>query len=119
MIRCKMSLSDIIKRRKHIVSHEGQGINLAITLVKRYAHRTFTFKGIKKSYIGINGEKLITLIQDELDSMIVMYRYETKAKTYIDKNGIEQANIRLIGRASVRGGYNPLDIALDIATEVF
>ncbi len=113
-----MSLTDLIKRRKHIVNHEGQGINLAITLVKRYAHRTFTFKGIQKTYFGIKGDSLIAFIQDELDSLIVMYRYETKAKTYTDKNGIEQANIRLIGRASVRGGYNPLDIAMDIATEV-
>ena len=113
-----MSITDLIKRRKQIVSHEGQGINLAITLVKQYAHRTFTFKGIKNPYLGIKGASLIAAIQDELDSMIVMYRYETKAKTYTDKNGIEHANIRLIGRASVRGGYNPLDIVLDIATEV-
>jgi hypothetical protein len=112
-----MFLTDLIKRRKNIVNQESQGINLALHLINEYKNRTFTFKGLKNSYFGIRREELIKLIQEELESMIVLYNYTTRAKTYTDRKGISQLKIRLIGKVSMMHRYNPLDIKLDIMTE--
>jgi hypothetical protein len=112
-----MSFIDIIKRRSNIVTHESEGINLAISLISEFEGRTFTFKGLKNKYIGLRGEKLLKLIQEELDSMLVLYRYMTRAKTYTDKKGLSQVEIRLYGKVSAMSRYNPLDIELDITTE--
>ena len=112
-----MSFIDVIKRRNNIVTHESEGINLAISLISEFEGRTFTFRGSKNKYIGLRGEKLLKLIQEELDSMLVLYRYMTRAKTYTDRKGLSQVEIRLIGKASAMGRYNLLDIELDITTE--
>ncbi|GAG90668.1 unnamed protein product, partial [marine sediment metagenome] len=53
-----------------------------------------------------------------LDSMLILYRYTTKVKKYTDRKGVSQVEIRLIGKASMRSGYNPLDIELGITTEM-
>jgi len=112
-----MFLTDLIKRRKNIVNQEGQGINLALCLIDEFKDRAFTFKGLKNKYFGIRKEELIKLIQEEMESMVVLYNYTTKAKTYTDRKGIPQLEIRLIGKVSIMHRYNPLDIKLDITTE--
>jgi hypothetical protein len=112
-----MFLTDLIKRRKNIVNQESKGINLAIYLINEFKDRTFTFKGLKNKYFGIKGEELLRLIQEELESMIVLYSYTTRAKTYTDRKGVSQVKIRLVGKVSMMHRYNPLDIKLDITTE--
>jgi len=104
--------------RKRIVNQESKGIDLAIYLINEYKDRTFTFKGLKNKHFGIRGEELLKLIQEELESMIVLYNYTTKAKTYTDKKGVSQVKIRLIGKVSMMHRYNPLDIELDLETEM-
>jgi len=113
-----MSLADLIKRRKNIVNQENRGISLAIYLINEFKDRTFTFKGLKNKYFGIGAEELLKLIQEELESMVVLYNYTTRAKTYTDRKGISQLQIVLIGKVSLMHRYNPLDIQLDITTEV-
>ena len=113
-----MFLTDLIKRRKNIVNQESKGINLAIYLINEFKDRTFTFKGLKNKYFGIKGEELLKLIQEELESMIVLYSYTTRAKTYTDRKGVSQVKIRLVGKVSMMHRYNPLDIKLDITTEM-
>ena len=112
-----MFLTDLIKRRKNIVNQEGQGLNLALYLINEFKDRTFIFKGLKNKYSGIGREELLRLIQQEMESMVVLYNYTTRAKTYIDRKGIPQLEIRLIGKVSIMHRYNPLDIKLYITTE--
>lgn len=113
-----MFLTDLIKRRKNIINQESKGVDLAIYLINEFKDRTFTFKGLKNKYFGIRGEELLKLIQEELESMIVLYSYTTRAKTYTDRKGVSQVKIRLIGKVSMMHRYNPLDIKLDITTEM-
>ena len=113
-----MFLTDLIKRRKNIINQESKGVDLAIYLINEFKDRTFTFKGLKNKYFGIKGEELLKLIQEELESMIVLYSYTTRAKTYTDRKGVSQVKIRLIGKVSMMHRYNPLDIKLDITTEM-
>ena len=113
-----MSLIDLIKRRTHIVNQESEGTNLAIYLINEFQDRTFTFKGPENKYSGLSGENLLKRIQEELDSMLILYRYTTRVKTFTDREGVSQVKIRLIGKASMRSGYNPLDIVLDIKSEM-
>jgi len=111
-------LIDLIKKRKNIVNQESKGINLAIYLINEFKDRTFTFQGLKNKYFGIKGEELLKLVQGELGSMIVLYNYTTRAKTFTDRKGISQLQISLIGKVSMMHRYNPLDIKLDIITEM-
>jgi len=113
-----MSVTDLIKRRKNIVNQESKGINLTIYLINEFKDRTFTFQGLKNKYSGIRGEELLKLIQDELESMIVLYNYITRAKTYTDRKGICQLQISLVGKVSMMHRYNPLDVKIDIKTEM-
>ncbi len=113
-----MFVIDLIKRRKNIVNRESKGINLAIYLINEFKDRTFTFKGLQNKYSGIKGEELLELIQEELESMIVLYNYTTRAKTYTDRKGISQLEISLIGKVSMMHRYNPLDIKMDVTTEM-
>jgi hypothetical protein len=112
-----MSLIDVIKRRNNIVTHESEGINFAVSLINEFEGRTFTFRAVKKKYMRLRREKLLKLIQEELDSMLVLYHYTTKAKTYVDKKGVSHAEIRLTGKASTMNRFNPLDIEMVITTE--
>lgn len=108
---------DWLLGRKCVFHQENKGIDLAIGLTDEFRDRRFTFKGLKNKYSGIGREDLIKLIQDELESMVVLYNYTTRAKTYTDRKGIPQLRIRLIGKVSMMHRYNPLDIKLDITTE--
>ena len=113
-----MSLIDLIKRRKNIVNQESEGINLAIYLINEFEDRIFSFKGFKNKYFGLSGENLLKRIQEELDSMLILYRYTTRVKKYTDRKGVPQVKIKLVGKASTVRRYNPLDIELDIKTEM-
>ena len=114
----KMSLTDLVKRRKNVVNWESEGLNLAVYLINEFEDRTFAFKGLKSKHFGLRGSELLDLLQKELDSMLILYRYTTRAKKYIDRNGVPQVEIKLVGRASTMNRYNPLDIELDITTEM-
>ena len=109
---------DWLLGRKCIVNQESKGIDLAIYLINEFKDRTFTFKGLKNKYFGIKGEELLKLIQEELESMIVLYSYTTRAKKYTDRKGVSQVKIRLVGKVSMMHRYNPLDIELDLKTEM-
>jgi len=113
-----VSLTDFIKGRKNIVNQESEGTNLAIYLINEFQNRTFTFKGLKNKYSGLSGEKLLKHIQEELDSMLILYRYTTRSKKYTDRKGVPQVEIKLLGKASTMNRYNPLDIELEIKTEM-
>jgi len=113
-----MSLIDLIKGRKNIVCQESEGMNLAIYLVNEFKDRTFTFKALKNKYLGLSGENLLKRIQEELDSMLILYRYTTKVKKYTDRKGVPQIEIKLAGKASTMSRYNPLDIELELKTEM-
>ena len=113
-----MSLTDFIKRRRNIVNQESEGVNLAIYLINELQGRTFTFKGLKNKHFGLNGENLLSQIQDELDGMLILYRYTTKVKRYIDRKGVPQVEIKLIGKAGTMNRYNLLDIELNFKTEM-
>jgi hypothetical protein len=113
-----VSLTDLIKRRKHIVNQESEGINLVVFLINEFQDRIFTYKGLKRRHFGLKGEDLLELIQEELDSMLILYRYTTRVKKYTNRKGVPQVIIRLIGKASMRSAYNPLDIVLVIKTEM-
>jgi len=112
-----VSLIDLIKRRRQVIDWECEGINLALYLINQFQERTFAFKGLKRKYVGLSSDELLKKLQDELDSMLILYRYTTKAKKYVDESDIPQAEIRLVGKASTMGRFNPLDIKLDIKTE--
>ena len=112
-----MSFFDFVKRRKNVVYQQSEGINLAVNLINEYKERTFIFKGLKNKYFGLSGENLLEQIQKELDNMLILYHYTTKAKEYTDKKGIPQVEIKLFGNTSMMSRYNPLDIELDIKTE--
>jgi hypothetical protein len=112
-----MSLVDILKGRRNVVNEKSVGLNLTTEYINRFENRTFTLRGLKIRYRGLRREKLLKLIQEELDSMLILYRYTTKVKTYTDRKGISQVQIRLIGEASAMDRYNPLNIELDVATE--
>jgi len=109
---------DFIKRRKNVVHQESEGMNLAIYLINEFKNRRFTFRGLKNKYSGIDGEELLKLLQNEMDSTLILYRYITKVKKYTDRKGVSQINMRLVGKASMMSRYNPLDIEMDITTEV-
>jgi hypothetical protein len=112
-----MRFIDIIKRRKNVVYQESEGVNLAIYFINQFIQRQFFFKGLKNVYSDVRGDHLARLLQAEMDSALLLYRYRTKIKTYIDRKGVSQLNIWLFGRASMMDRYNPLDIVMCIKTE--
>ena len=112
-----MSLSDLIKRRKNIFLQESKGVDLAVFAINELKDRRFSFKGLKSKYSGVNGEELIELLQKEINSTLIVYRYMTKLKRFDDQNGKSQILIKIIGKASMMSRYNPLDIELKILTD--
>ncbi len=112
-----MRLIDLIKKRKDVIEIECEGINSAICCIHEFEDRTFTFKGIFKKYNRLDVDRLLVRLQDELNSMVVHYRYSTRIKRFTDRNGQPQIHLKLIGKAGMMSKYNPLDIQLDIRTE--
>lgn len=113
-----MSIVDFLKKRKNVVYQESAGINSAIHLIDEFRDRTFTFKGLKKKYFGLTGEDLLKRIKQEMDSMLILYRYTTKIKTYIDRKGTSHAEITLLGQAGMMSRYNLLNVELHVKTEM-
>ena len=113
-----MNIIDLIKGRKNIVYQESKGINSVIHLINKFQNRTFSFKGLKNKYSRLTGAELLTRIQEEMDSMLILYRYTTKIKTYTDKKEITHAEIKLLGKASTMSRYNPLDVELLVKTKI-
>jgi hypothetical protein len=111
------NIIDWLAGKKSVRYNQGEGLNLAVCLIDEFKDRRFTFRGLKNKYSGIDKEELLKLLQEEMDSMLVLYRYVTRAKKYTDKKGDSQVEIRLIGKASSMNRYNPLDIKLEITTE--
>jgi hypothetical protein len=111
------NLIDWLAGKKSVRYSKGEGLNLAVHLINEFKGRKFTLRGLKNKYSGISGEELLKLLQQEIDSTLVLYRYITRAKQYTDRKGISQVEIRLIGKANSMNRYNPLDIKLDITTE--
>lgn len=111
-----MSMADFLMGRKDVEFQEGEGLNLAVHTIKGLEGRKFRFKGLRKIYSEIAADELLRLMQTEIDSMLILYRYSTLVKKYTDRSGCSHVDIRLIGRTSVMSKYNPLDIKLDIRT---
>ena len=101
-----------------MVYQEGEGINLAFYLINKFINRKFVLSGTRKKYSEISGEKLLKLLQEEMDSMLILYKYMTKVKEYTDRKGIPHFEMKLIGKASAMNRYNPLDVQFEIKTEV-
>lgn len=112
-----MQFIDCLKKRKNIVCRESEGLNLAVCSINECETRKFTFIGLQKKYSGVNADRLLVLLQNEINSMLIVYRYTTKVKKYTDRKGQSQMHIHIIGKASMMSKYNPLDIKLDIATD--
>jgi hypothetical protein len=111
-----MSIIDLIKGRKNITYQESEGIDLAIYLINEFQGRTFTFTGLKNKYFGLSKESLLKRIQEELDSMLILYRYTTRIKKYTDRKGFPQVEIKLVGKVNSMNRYNLLDIEMKIKT---
>lgn len=112
-----MRFIDCIIKRKDVIEQESEGLNLAIGAINEFEARRFTFKAPQTKYSGINAETLLKLLQNEVNSSLIVYRYTTKVKKFKDRKGRSQMHIRLIGRAGMMSKYNPLDIKMDIITE--
>ncbi len=113
-----MSITDWIKGRKKVTYQESEGTGLVAHLIDEFQDRRFTFRGTKRKYSGIDKEELLKIIQKEMDSALILYRYITKVKRYTDRKGISQVEIKIVGNASAINRYNPLDIELEIKAEM-
>ena len=105
---------DWLLRRKQIEHKEGQGIGLAIQTIEGFVGRTFTCPETAPKTSGIHREEVLELIQQELP---VHYDYTTRVKTYLNRKGIPQAQIVIVGSIGISRRYNPLDRTFHIATE--
>jgi len=108
------TLIDWILGRKHVEHEEDQGLHLAIRTVEGFVGRTFTCPETTPKTSGIHREEILELIQEELPSH---YDYTTRVKTYLNRKGIPQAQIEIVGRIGISKRYNPLDRTFHIATE--
>ena len=111
------NLVDWLAGKKSVKYSQGEGLNLAVCSIDEFKDRKFTLRGLKNKYSGISRDELLKLLQEEIDSMLVLYKYITRVKNYTDRKGVPQVKIRLIGKASAMNRYNPLDIKMDITTE--
>jgi hypothetical protein len=108
------NIIDWLAGRKHIKFKEGAGLSLAIQTIEEFACRTFSCPETTPKTFGIDKEEILELIQKELPSY---YDYRAKIKKYIDRNGIPQAEIEIVGSIGMSRRYNPLDRTFHIATE--
>jgi hypothetical protein len=108
------NIIDWLAGRKHIKYKEGSGLSLAIHTIEEFACRTFSCPETTPKTSGIHQEEILELIQKELPSY---YDYRAKIKKYIDRKGIPQADIEIVGSIGISRRYNPLDRTFHIATE--
>ena len=95
-----MFIIDWIKGRKDVVYQESEGTSLVAYLMDEFQDRKFTFRGAKRKYSEIDKEELLKVIQSEIDSALVLYRYMTRVKKYIDRKGISQVEIKMLTEIS-------------------
>ena len=100
--------------RKRVQHKEGRGLRLAVQTIEGFTGRTFTCPETAPKTSGIQREEILKLIQEELPSY---YAYATRVKSYLDRKGIPQAQIEIIGSIGLSNRYNPLDRTFHIATE--
>ena len=105
---------DWLLRRKHVEHNERRGLSLAIQIVEEFVGRTFSCPETTPKTSGIRREEILELIQQELP---VHYDYTTRVKTYLNRKGIPQAQIEIVGSIGISKRYNPLDRTFHIATE--
>ena len=105
---------DWLLRRKHVEHKEGQGIRLAVLTIEGLEGRTFSCRETTPETSRIPREKILELIQEELPAH---YDYTTRVKTYLNRKGIQQAQIEIIGSIGILNRYNPLDRTFHINSE--
>jgi hypothetical protein len=105
---------DWLLRRKHVERKEGQGIRLAVQTIEGLEGRTFSCPETTPKTSRIPREKILELIQEELPAH---YDYTTRVKTYLNRKGIPQAQIEIIGSIGMSNRYNPLDRTFHITSE--
>jgi len=108
------ALIDWLLRRKHVEHKEGQGIRLAVQTIESLEGRTFSCPETTPATSRISRGKILDLIQEELPAH---YDYSTRVKTYLDRKGIPQAQIEVIGSIGMSNRYNPLDRTFHITSE--
>jgi hypothetical protein len=108
------ALIDWLLRRKHIEHKEGRGIRLAVQTIEALEGRTFSCPETTPATSRISRGKILDLIQEELPAH---YDYTTRVKTYLDRKGIPQAQIEIIGSIGMSNRYNPLDRTFHITSE--
>jgi len=110
-------LIDWFTGRTSVERCEGDGLDLAIRTIKGLVERTFRCRKAAPKTSDIHYEEILEFIQEGLPQY---YSYTTRVKTYEDRNGVPQAEIRIAGTMGLSrrmNKYNPLDIALSIRTE--
>jgi hypothetical protein len=100
--------------RKRVEHNESQGVSLAIQTVEGFVGRTFMCPDTTPKTSGIHREEILELIQEKLPSY---YDYTTRVKTYLDRKGIPQAQIEIVGNIAISKRYNPLDKTFHIRSE--
>jgi len=112
-----MNLIDWLVRRQAVECSKGEGLNLAVRTVEEFKGRTFRCRDKKSRYSGISSEEMRRFILEELPDY---YNYTTKVKKYIDRKGIPQAEIEIMGNIGLStqlNRYNPLNRTFYIMTE--
>ena len=108
------NLIDWLAGRKCIEHKQGQGLSLAIQTIEEFGGRTFKCAETTPKTSSIYTEEILKLIQEELPSY---YDYTTRVRKYVDRKGIPQVEIEIVGRIGISKRYNPLDKTFHIATE--
>ena len=108
------TIIDWLAGRKHIEKTKGPGTSLAIQTIEEFPGRTFKCLETKPKTSGIHREEILELIKEELPGY---YDYTTRIKKYVDKRGVPQAEIEIVGSLSVLERYNPFDRTFHITTE--
>lgn len=108
------NLVDWLAGRKRIEYTEDVGLSLAIQTIDEFAERTFSCPDTIPKTSGICREGILKLIQEELPGY---YDYNTRVKKYVDRSGILQAEVEIVGSIGISKRYNPLDRTFHIATE--
>ena len=102
---------------KHVERKESEGLNLALQTIEGFKERTFRCRQRRTQYAGISSEEIREFVQEGLPDY---YSYTTRVKKYIDRKGIPQAKIEIIGNIGLSrqlNRYNPLNRTFCIATE--
>jgi hypothetical protein len=105
---------DWLLGRKSIQHEEGRGLSLAVRTIREFTDRTFKCAETIPKKSGIHSDEILELIREELP---VYYDYTTRVKRYLNRKGILQARIEIVGSIGLSNRYNPLDKTFHIATE--